>query len=364
MILFFHLLNDHSGSPRVLCSSLEALNAKDCGQLYVGSQGKGVLERYRVITKYYWYFRSKFKLVTLFTYLISQVLLFIKLYRATDIPKDAIIFVNTLLPFGAMMWGKMTGKTVIVHVHEISITPTPFRWFLKRCASYCADRLLYVSNDHAKRMYIDGPRGYVVFNPVDMEIASRAEIAPKYKPRRSGCFQILMLSSLKGYKGIFEFIALAQKLSLRADIKFILVLNADENEVAEFAQGYKELDNIDFYSRTNDPSRYYEHADLVLNLSRVDEWIETFGLTIVEAMTFGIPVIVPPVGGPSEIVNHGVDGYCIDCKDENLLIENIINLANTPELAMRLSGNAKLKSENYSFHAYSSALQSILYQND
>ena len=357
MIVFCHLLNDRSGSPTVLRSTVDALNTrKDC-VLYVGSQGRGVLEQAQVATRRYWYHRSGHRFVTLFTYLASQICLYRALSRATDIPKDAIIFVNTLLPFGAMLWGRRTGRQVVVHVHEISITPSPLRGFLTTCAARCANQLIYVSRDHQARLPIDGPPTEIILNPASPSIAS---LATKYEPRRSGSFNVLMLASPRGYKGIEEFMALAASLSDRQDITFTLVLNADPSETHAFAAPHADALNTTVHPSTEDPAEFYETADVVLNLSRVDQWIETFGLTLAEAMVFGIPVIAPPVGGPTEIITHGQEGYCIDSRDGKALKEAVLSIADDPRLALRLSQAARKRAADFSFDAYADHLRAVI----
>jgi phosphatidylinositol alpha 1,6-mannosyltransferase len=55
---------------------------------------------------------------------------------------------------------------------------------------------------------------------------------------------------------------------------------------------------------------------------------ETFGQTIQEAQASGLAVIAPNAGGPSEIVNHGVDGILVDPTDAlgyRLALENLIS---------------------------------------
>jgi glycosyltransferase involved in cell wall biosynthesis len=39
---------------------------------------------------------------------------------------------------------------------------------------------------------------------------------------------------------------------------------------------------------------------------------EAFGLTVVEAMTCGLPTFATCNGGPSEIIKHGKSGFHID----------------------------------------------------
>ena len=66
------------------------------------------------------------------------------------------------------------------------------------------------------------------------------------------------------------------------------------------------------YPRQADVAEFYNGASLVLNLSDKDRFIETFGLTALEAMSAGLPVIVPTVGGIAELVEDSVNGYKID----------------------------------------------------
>lgn len=360
MIVFCHLLNDRSGSPTVLRSTLRALNAPRDGLLYVGTQGRGVLEEAGVITRRYWYHRSPHRLVTLFTYFASQFALYRALNRARDIPLDAVIFVNTLLPFGAMFWGRRTGRRVIVHVHEVSISPPPLQNLLMACAARCADRLLYVSRDHLLRLPIAGPPAEIIVNPVDPALRDRAALATAYAPRRSGAFEVLMLASLRGYKGIGEFMALARALRDRDDIHFTLVLNAEPDEVATLATRYPDAANVTLHPRTDDPATFYATADLLLNLSRVDQWIETFGLTLVEAMTFGVPVIAPPVGGPVEVVTHGQEGLCIDSRDAAALQAAVCGLADDPDRMKVMSQAARRRAADFTFDVYAEQLRRVL----
>lgn len=360
MIVFSHLLNDYSGSPRVLYSTIQALKSSQDTLLFIGSQGTGIVDQAGVPTRRYWYRRSRFRIVTLFTYMISQLGLYWKLSRAHDIPSGAIVFVNTLLPFAAMIWGRLTGRIVIVHVHEVSISPYPLRKLLTYCASRCADRLLYVSADHLSRLTINEAVSRIVFNPIDQAMQIKQAASRPYAPRRSGRFEVLMLTSLKRYKGLEEFMWLAKGLRDRNDIGFTLVLNAEDDEVAAFVRRHAASENVTIHARTHDPAAFYITADLVLNLSRVDEWIETFGLTILEAMAFGIPVVVPPIGGPAEIVTDGKEGLYIDSRDGAALRDAVHSLADDPERMMGMSRAASRRAADFSFDSYARQLRNVI----
>lgn len=356
MIVFCHLLNDASGSPVILREAIHALEEIEPDRvLFVGSQGRGPLEDAGVPVRRYWYRRSRFRLLTLFTYAISQLSLYRELSRA-DLPEESLIYVNTLLPFGAALWGARNGRRVVYHAHEVSISPGPLRWFLLRVAEKTAARVFYVSGDHRARLPVAGVPGTVLPNPIPPRIAEHGFATP-YAPRRSGRFEVLMLASPRDFKGIPEFLALARRLERRADIHFTLVLNADSAEIEKYLPPATVSGNVTVHCRTDTPEAFYATADVLVNLSRVDLWIETFGLTISEAMAFGLPSIVPPVGGPSELVSHGCEGYLVDSRDIATLDLSVTTLADEPSTAKAMSEAARLRALDFTVSQFKTALR-------
>ena len=356
MIVFCHLLNDSSGSPTILSESIRALKARRL--LFVGSQGRGVLEGVSIPVRRYWYRRSNFRIFTLFSFMLSQLQLYRALSRAS-LPPEAIIYVNTVLPFGAAIWGRRTGRLVIYHIHEVSLSPKILQAFLVWVARKTADLVLYVSEDNRARLRVDGTAASVVPNPVPDRIASAGQ-SHRYEPMRSGKLEILMLASPRDFKGIPEFLELARRLSDRLEISFSLVLNADPHEVTRYLPASEIPRNIAVFPRSERPEEFYRQADLVLNLSRVDQWIETFGLTLVEAMSFGIPVIAPPVGGPTEIITDGEEGFLIDSRDANLLERKVRLLADNPDVLMQMSEKARRRAKDFSFESFAAHLREAL----
>ncbi len=63
-----------------------------------------------------------------------------------------------------------------------------------------------------------------------------------------------------------------------------------------------EVGNLRIYARQEDVTSFYNDASIVVNLTDSRQAIETFGLTPLEAMSDGLPVIVPTVGGIAELV--------------------------------------------------------------
>lgn len=360
MIVFIHLLNDRSGSPKVLCSVIAALSRDlNCSRLFIGSDGTGCLDEIDILTTRYWYRRMPYRVLTLLTYLLSQFFLFLRLLRTRDIDRDAILYVNTLLPFGAALYGWMTRKTVIYHLHEVSVSPAPLRWLLVAIARLTAHSLIYVSDFHRKCLPFSGIPTKTVYNALDTSFLALAGLST-YRHRHDGYFRVLMLASLRDYKGIPEFLALASRLEVRTDIHFDLVANDDEVAIRRYFATKTVPSNITIYPRTSNPATHYAQASLVLNLSRPDLCIETFGLTLLEAMAFGIPVIAPPIGGPVELIIDGLEGFLIDCRYIDELEEKVIFLANDEALCLKLSVGARQKAARFTPDAFTQDLRAAL----
>jgi glycosyltransferase involved in cell wall biosynthesis len=348
MIIFAHLLNDRSGSPRVLWLTISALlPARGSARLFIGSDGSGILDDLDIKTTHYWYRRTPYRLLTLCTYMASQISLVWHLFRTREIDRNALIYVNTLLPFGAALYGWLTGRRVIYHIHEVSISPSPLRWLLVSVARLTSSLNIYVSDAHMNALPIKGVRQIRLYNALDDVFTAKA-FASTYNHRYNGVFRVLMVASMRDYKGVPEFLKLAASFSDRSDVHFDLVVNDDQTAISRYLIGKCVNKNFTVHARVSDTSGFYANASLVLNLSRVDEWVETFGLTILEAMAYGVPVIVPPTGGPIELVTNGLQGYLIDSQDHVKLFSTVQALYADPVICKQFSTACRVRAADFS----------------
>ena len=53
------------------------------------------------------------------------------------------------------------------------------------------------------------------------------------------------------------------------------------------------------------------------------KWLEAFGLTVIEALACGTPVITYDRGGPAEIVEHGKSGFLVPASNVGAMVEAI-----------------------------------------
>ena len=107
------------------------------------------------------------------------------------------------------------------------------------------------------------------------------------------------------------------------------------------------MNNLVTYARQADVADFYNNATLVLNLSNKEQFIETFGMTALEAMSAGLPVIVPTEGGIAEMVEDGVNGYKIDVHDLTEIKNRIESILSDKQLYMSLSAHAQEYSKEF-----------------
>jgi glycosyltransferase involved in cell wall biosynthesis len=97
-------------------------------------------------------------------------------------------------------------------------------------------------------------------------------------------------------------------------------------------------DNIRWLGYQKDPRPYLSIADLFLLPSTA---VETFSLALLEALSMGKPVLATDIGGSSEIVIEGVNGFLVKPKDVRSLSEKLGRLVENRELREAFGAKAR-----------------------
>jgi glycosyltransferase involved in cell wall biosynthesis len=104
---------------------------------------------------------------------------------------------------------------------------------------------------------------------------------------------------------------------------------------------------------------YYNAADLFVSTP----WYEPFGITPVEAMACGTPVIGARVGGIKFTVTDGETGYLVPPREPEALADRLAHLFENPDLLARM-GEAGIKRVNtyFTWSKVASSIASLLDQ--
>lgn len=230
-IVCFHLYNDYSGSPKVLSMVLKGLLERGYKIDLISSQG-GILDeldKYPNMKKYsYHYAFSGNGLITTLRYMAVQLYTFFLAFRYW-FKKDCVFYINTLLPVGPALAGRIMGKRVIYHYHENAFAKGFFYKILAWVMQRVAHEIICVSRYQAS--FLKRRKGVVVVpNALPRDFTDKLHPNPKEAFRRKN---VLMLSSLKEYKGTREFIELAKRLP---QFKFTLVINDTQENIDSYLE--------------------------------------------------------------------------------------------------------------------------------
>ncbi|MBN2816771.1 MAG: glycosyltransferase [Campylobacterales bacterium] len=151
----------------------------------------------------------------------------------------------------------------------------------------------------------------------------------------------IYVGRLEESKGIYELLKIWDEL----DERFILtVIGTGDNEQELRAKYQKK--NIIFKgkcSREETLSSISKSKYLI----QPSQWYETFGLTILEAMGFGIPVIGFDIGTRKDFIQDGVNGFLSSRDNLKYIIENSLKFEGYPAMSKNAIQTAKLYENDY-----------------
>lgn len=358
-IVFAHLYNDYSGSPKVLAQIIPIFVAdKWSVTVLTSTENEGALSHFEATYKdnHYQYKGGKWQRWGRF--LQAQARMFWQVLTLKNKPN--LLYINTLLPFGAALAGCLRGSTVVYHIHETSVRPAWFKAALRAMVQLTATEVVFVSKFLSEAEAFPNKKTTIIYNSLKTsfwQAAQNHHLQDNKHTKKEKQFKVLLLGSLKKYKGIDTFVALAQKMT---NCLFTLVLNADLEEIKHYFKETKLPENLTLLPRQQEVARFYKTHDLLLNLSDPDLWVETFGLTLLEGMAYGLPCLAPNAGGPLELVQDGKNGFLLQNVNDLEEIKEKINLLNKDKaLYQKMSQIALQQAANFSPKQFQLAIQTL-----
>lgn len=291
--------------------------------------------------------------------LIRYVASFLRLMRAARAAaiseKPDLIHANSVRSGLLMTIATVGLKVPIVwHVHDL-LPRHPLTTAIRLIAiAFSRTHVIAVSDAVAKRFrgslsrWFREPRVTRIHNAVDME---------RFQPdpwKRAGKRLSLKLAErnlvlgivgqLTPRKGQLETIeAFAEVVRNFPDARLLIVGEALFNRDFEYAAALhataKRLgidDRVLFLGQREDIPELTRAFDLAI----VNSKAEPFGLTVVEAMASGTPVLAAVVDGIQEIIEHGRTGWLVAREDHQQLVEGITRLFADGNLRAQFSTSA------------------------
>lgn len=250
------------------------------------------------------------------------------------------IYINTILPGFAAIAAKCMGKDIIYHIHEKWKKPNYKSKFGEYVLNKVKAHHIFVSK-YLQMQYpsIFSKNDEICYNKLGKEYLNKVEIVPLEEHNRN---RVIMLASLNKMKGIDTFIEVAK---LMPNYYFTLIISSSMDMIQSYFKG-NIPSNVELLPKQREIHYWMKKSDFVLNLTNPKMCIETFGMTIIEGMAYGLPAIVPNVGGPAEIIKDGINGYCIDVTNADEIVKTLQKCSSFIEYS-HLYNNALLEVEKF-----------------
>ncbi|MCC6288365.1 MAG: N-acetyl-alpha-D-glucosaminyl L-malate synthase BshA [Chitinophagaceae bacterium] len=155
---------------------------------------------------------------------------------------------------------------------------------------------------------------------------------------------VLHASNFRKIKRIEDVVKIFKKLNEVLPSKLLLVGDGPERPVIEdLARQLNLFEEVRFVGKQQDMEEIFAIADLFLLPSEY----ESFGLSALEAMAAGAPVVATNVGGLPEIIIPGVNGYMGNIGDVDQMAKYAIDILKDESTFQQFRENAKKQAEKF-----------------
>ena len=206
--------------------------------------------------------------------------------------------------------------------------------------------------------YFKAHENIVVMNGLDVGVADR-------KPLKDSNLKLLYVGMLCEEKGIFDLIKVAKSLREQgSSVKFQMVgswrsselrvrfeLNSQEEEV---------FDMFEFTGALSGDAKWQAYADADIFVFPTRYHAETFGLVLIEAMAFGLPIVTNRWRGIPHVIGDSGCAEMCEVHDIESLIRAVKKLIECPELRGYLGeAGAKHYQKNFTKYAFITRMEQV-----
>ncbi len=298
------------------------------------------------------FFNKKKKIIKLFNYLFFFPFLIFQ-FKIFFVKNnfEKLIVINGGYPgsiycrSSIISWGIFNKKKSIFNIHnmarKINIKNFLFEYFIDFLVSIYSYKIITVSNACAEtiknRILIKKfSKIQVVYNGL-IDFPQNYEISKNEDKN-----YLLMLATFEQRKG-YDYLFTALKHLKKTNSKFITKIygygNTEQyNNIQKKIFKYDLQDNINLNNFEENSFSIIKNCKLMLVPSQQEE---SFGYTIIEAMSLSKPIISTNIGGIPEVLDNGYSGYVCSKNNPIEFAESIKELLNNDDKYKNFSINAR-----------------------
>ena len=250
---------------------------------------------------------------------------------------------NTAVVFPGAIAAKRLKKKSVWHIREIISSALENKMISFMMDRY-ADLIIANSKATGDALLVNQDKVRVVYNAVDEKKTSGNVPHELITVGMAG-----RINRWKGQKLLVDAAAIVHKECPDVIFEIAGETYQGEDQIKADLESYitkKKLENtVRLLGQINDMESFYLSLDVFI-LPSIQP--EPFGLVVIEAMEYKLPVVATNHGGPTEIITDGQDGYLVDYRNAQEMAKRIIELVKNEELRKRM-GEFGLKKKRAQF---------------
>tara|TARA_B100001059_G_scaffold236481_1_gene287229 strand:- start:648 stop:1784 length:1137 start_codon:yes stop_codon:yes gene_type:complete len=306
----------------------------------------------------------------LFHYQPYELALSSKIVDTVKMFKIDVLHVHYAIPhaYAAYMAKKMLFQEgiklpIVTTLHGTDITLVGSHPFYKTAVTFSinsSDAVTSVSQslkDDTQRLFKTKKDITVIPNFVDLnKYKSAGNQCPKGILAKDTERIITHISNFRAVKRIPDVIHIFNNIRKEVPSKLLMIGEGPERENAEKLCIDLNIENhVLFLGNSNEVNKILCFSDLFLLPSET----ESFGLSALEAMASGVPVISSDTGGLPELNLNGFSGYLSPVGDVMNMSQDALSILKDSKILLNFKKSAKLRASNFDIHQVVSSYESV-----
>jgi glycosyltransferase involved in cell wall biosynthesis len=271
---------------------------------------------------------------------------------------DRLMVINggypaSLLCRCAMVAWRLSGKQsqATFNFHNSAIKPPWYfsfpEYLIDRAVAWSAGHIISVSKNclntlNNRKAFVNNTKLRYIYNGIaDPAIVKNKEKSSSLKldSVTSYCLMLATYEPRKGYDYLLHAFKIVVKEIPEASLQ--IYGYGKDHEKQRIINTIKRLNlqnNVSLNDFAPDVASLLTNASVLVVPSQA---YESFGLTIIEAMAFGVPVVTTDVGGMPEVLEDSNAGYVCSKNDSIKFANSIVNILADQDLASELGRNGR-----------------------
>lgn len=273
-----------------------------------------------------------------------------------------------------MVWQFIKHPTIrVVHIHTCSYKPFKHACFTARIAKLFGKKVVMHMHGGGFKDYYNKEKdfvrkqilkidGIIALSPSwkdfysDVVGAKNVCVVPNIVPepkifekeKLNGCFNLLYLGHINKAKGIFDLVEMIKENHDEYRGKMMLHIGGgmfEEEKLKQFVLEHQLQDVVTMHGWVigDDKAKLLSNADAFI----LPSYVEGQPVSIIEAMSYGLPILSTKVGGIPEMVADGGNGFLFEPGDKKNMKCLINKLIDDKELRVSMSKKSKELSAVY-----------------